>query len=75
MKRCSLWDLWVPAITVCVVLPGLAGMYWRYYVDPSLPHPAAMSMALDSARLEPGGQCEAPVVSQARTEARQTRAH
>jgi len=34
-----------------------------------------MSMALDSARLEPGGQCEAPVVSQARTEARQTRAH
>ena len=33
MRRSSLWDLWAPVLTVCVLLPGLAGMWWRYHFD------------------------------------------
>ena len=55
MKSNWFRDLLAPALTVCVLMPAMAGMWWRYYFEFSPPHPPALSGTLQTDHLEAGG--------------------
>ena len=48
-------DLLATALTVCVLLPAMAGMWWRYYFEFSVPPPPALSGTFQTGHLESGG--------------------
>ncbi|MBZ5672636.1 MAG: polyhydroxybutyrate depolymerase [Acidobacteriia bacterium] len=49
-------DLLIPVLTVCVFLPAMAGMWWRYYFEFSAPQPPALSGTLQTASLKVDGR-------------------
>ena len=55
MKNSALRDLLAPALTICVLFPAMAGMWWRYNFEFSAPQPPALSGTLQTERLEAGG--------------------
>lgn len=55
MKNSRLRDLLTPVLTVCVLLPAMAGTWWRYYFEYSAPQPPALSGMLHTDHLEAGG--------------------
>lgn len=56
MKNNSyLRDVLIPALTVCVLLPSLAGMWWRYNFEYSAPRPPQLSGSFQTGRLDVGG--------------------
>jgi len=48
-------DLLVPVLAVCVFLPGMAGMWWRYYFEFSEPQPPSLSGTLQTGQVKVGG--------------------
>jgi polyhydroxybutyrate depolymerase len=55
MKKSQVRDLLAPVLMVCVLMPAMAGMWWRYYFEFSEPQRPALSGTLDTGRLEAGG--------------------
>lgn len=55
MKNTRFRELLAPVLTVCVLLPAMAGTWWRYYFEYSLPQPPALSGMLHTEQLEAGG--------------------
>jgi len=55
VKNARFRDLLAPVLTVCVLLPAMAGTWWRYYFEYSAPQPPALSGMLYTDRLEAGG--------------------
>ncbi|HTM11659.1 MAG TPA: alpha/beta fold hydrolase [Bryobacteraceae bacterium] len=47
--------LLAPVLAVCVFLPGMAGMWWRYYFEFSEPQPPSLSGTLQTGRVKVGG--------------------
>jgi len=54
-NKSSFRDLLIPVLTVCVLLPALAGMWWRYYFEFSAPQPPALSGTFETASLQADG--------------------
>jgi len=60
VKRCGVKtrsfraDL-VPVLVICVLLPAMAGMWWRYFFEFSAPEPSSLSGTLERQHLESGG--------------------
>jgi polyhydroxybutyrate depolymerase len=55
VKNARWRDLLAPALTICVLLPAMAGTWWRYYFEYSAPQPPALLGTLHTDRLEAGG--------------------
>ena len=51
----SLRDTLIPLLTVCIFLPSMAGMWWRYYFEFSVPPPPALLGTFRTGHLESGG--------------------
>lgn len=49
-------DLLVPVLTVCVLFPATAGIWWRYNFEPSAPQPPEVSGTLQAGHLETNGE-------------------
>jgi polyhydroxybutyrate depolymerase len=45
-----------PTLAICVILPAMAGTWWRYNFEASTPQPPVLSGTLKTARLEFGGR-------------------
>lgn len=54
-RNSSFRDLLLTVLTVCVFLPAMAGMWWRYYFEFSAPQPPALSGTFQTDHLESGG--------------------
>jgi polyhydroxybutyrate depolymerase len=54
-SKASFRDDLVPVLVVCVLLPSMAGMWWRYYFEFSAPEPSSLSGTLERRHLESGG--------------------
>jgi len=54
MKNNPFRDL-APVLTVCVLLPAMAGMWWRYYFEFSAPQPPALSGTFQTGHLKVDG--------------------
>jgi polyhydroxybutyrate depolymerase len=56
MKNNSpLRDVLVPVLTICILLPAMAGMWWRYYFEFSAPQAPALSGTFQTAKLQADG--------------------
>jgi len=49
------YDLLLPVVTICILLPAMAGMWWRYYFEFSAPRTPVLSGILQSNSLEADG--------------------
>jgi polyhydroxybutyrate depolymerase len=54
-SRSSFRDLLATALTVCVLMPAMAGMWWRYYFEFSAPPPPVLSGSFQTGHVEAGG--------------------
>ena len=54
-SKSSFRDLFATVLTVCVLLPAMAGTWWRYYFEFSAPPPPALSGTFQTGHLEAGG--------------------
>jgi polyhydroxybutyrate depolymerase len=55
MKNSPLRDVLVPVLTICVFLPAMAGMWWRYYFEFSAPPAPALSGTFETGELQVDG--------------------
>ena len=55
MKNSPLRDVLIPVLIVCVVLPAMAGMWWRYYFEFSAPPAPALSGTFQTGALQADG--------------------
>lgn len=55
MRKTTFRDDLIPVLVVCILLPAMAGMWWRYYFEFSAPAPSSLSGTLERRRLESGG--------------------
>ena len=56
MKHSPFRDLLAPVLTICVLLPGMAGMWCRYHFEFSAPERPALSGTLPTEHLEAVGR-------------------
>jgi len=50
-----LLDDFAPTLAICVILPAIAGSWWRYNFEASTPQPPVLSGTVKTGRLEFGG--------------------